>query len=167
MRFSIFAAKAFGAAVSVERREILADVVRTCTLRGGFWLPNLAAVYISVSARRRPAHSFQPSLSCDVRCGPRADLGLAEVLHLLLRMWGRRRNHYDHRETSHRPARSGQRFDTDNWSFRRDLWRPLGNCGRNAPPAGVGVSVTGNGVYARVCGGARRDRIFRDDWVER
>src|SRR5579862_2301356 len=157
MRFGVCAAETLGVAFWPEWRAILGNVVWVGSLCGCVWIPDLAAVYVPVSACGRAAHSIQPSVSGDVWGRSRTDVGRAEILHLFFPVRRGRGNHQRDREVDYRSARARQRLGADDWSVRRDLWNSSGLRGADAAPASVGVSAARYGIDANFCGGDGSD----------
>src|ERR1700723_3635227 len=157
MRFGVCTPGAFGAAFWPGRRAFLGNVVWTGSLCGCVWIPDLAAVYVPVSACGRAAHSIQPSVSGDVWGRSRTDVGRAEILYLFFPVRRGRGNHQRDREVDYRSARARQRLGADDWRVRRALWNFSGLRGADATPASVGVSAAGDRVDANFCGGNGSD----------
>ena len=152
MRFSVCAAGAFGAAFWTEWRTILGNVVWAGAVCGCVWIPDLAAVYVPVSACGRAAHSVQSSLSGDVWGRSGADVGRAEILYLffLCDMGAGIINVIVKLIID--PHGHGQRLSPTIGASGAIYWNPSGVCGADAAPASVGVSATVDGVDANFCG---------------
>src|SRR5579863_1358818 len=87
---------------------------------------HLAAVHLSVSARRHLAHPHQHVLPLDVWKGRGASLGCNTVLHLLFCVRHRRGNHQCHCKSHYEPVRAWHGARSHHWSLRRDFWRAAG-----------------------------------------
>ena len=163
LRFGFLPAGNFQTTIRGGGLELVAGMARVGAQRGSGRI-HLAAVYIYFLARRNPAHFVQPAVPSDVWRRSGAQLGRAEILYVLfyLRSW--RRHYRDRCQIDPRPVRPRNVNVSNDWRFRRDLWRVTGCGGDHAAPAGVGVSLAGDGVHARVCDRDGRDRIFQHDW---
>src|ERR1700733_11773157 len=167
LHLGFFPANNFGIAISRSRAEILAGVVRFGAVRNRVRVPDLAAVYLHLSSWRRPSHSFQLAVPGDVRRGPGAHLGSAQVLHLFFRVRRGRGNYRHHSKAATGSTWPGYGIGAHDWRFRGNLRRVARGGYRDATPAGVGVSAAGPCVDANFRDRDGRPRIFQYDWFNR